>query len=216
MTGADIKKDENCCTCCHKTYEGTIRQKYCSAACRLKVWVKNNPKKHKQHQKKYNDKFKVTKFCRTCGRELRPAKNTLHRHGKHCSKLCARVSHNAATKQVRLHRKYIFHEFKKHFGCFVCGWNQYGDALDFHHLRDKKGVITSSSWATKKILNDEYKKCILVCKNCHYGLHHNHVHLTQDQLGDKPDYTRAAKIFFENKKNSTWKRYSNQLEKTND
>jgi len=65
----------------------------------------------------------------------------------------------------------------KHMGgkCQICGYNKSIAALDFHHVnpleKDKsiKNLICGS-W-TK--IENELKKCILLCANCHREHHYN-------------------------------------------
>ena len=59
--------------------------------------------------------------------------------------------------------------------CCKCGYNRCTQALQFHHLRDKKFELRKSVIGTKtnnEIL-EELKKCILVCANCHAEIHAN-------------------------------------------
>jgi hypothetical protein len=61
--------------------------------------------------------------------------------------------------------------------CSICGYNKCPDALSFHHL-DKTtksfglsaDIINSKSWES---ILEEFKKCILVCMNCHAEIHYN-------------------------------------------
>jgi predicted HNH restriction endonuclease len=62
--------------------------------------------------------------------------------------------------------------------CMICGYNKHPAVLDFHHIDPSTklfGVSSggfSRSWAS---IEQEIKKCILVCANCHreigIGLH---------------------------------------------
>jgi hypothetical protein len=58
--------------------------------------------------------------------------------------------------------------------CSVCNYNKCNDALDFHHIdsNNKKMNIQFmlNRYSLKKI-EEEIKKCILICKNCHNELH---------------------------------------------
>ena len=63
-------------------------------------------------------------------------------------------------------------EEKLRQGCYHCGYKEESVALDFHHVnRDDKFLEVSRFWRTsmnqfKKIKN-EWKKCIVLCANCH-------------------------------------------------
>lgn len=59
--------------------------------------------------------------------------------------------------------------------CEICGYNKNIAALDFHHLNPKNKSIQLdsrhlSNTSTEKI-SEEFKKCIVVCANCHRELH---------------------------------------------
>jgi len=58
--------------------------------------------------------------------------------------------------------------------CIVCGYNKCQRALSFHHLdQTKKKFALSSRGLTRswKKIEDEIKKCVLVCANCHAEIH---------------------------------------------
>ena len=59
--------------------------------------------------------------------------------------------------------------------CCICGFNQFQEALDFHHVNpNTKEFGIGSSNAVTKALNKqliEVKKCVLLCANCHRGVH---------------------------------------------
>jgi len=58
--------------------------------------------------------------------------------------------------------------------CVVCGYNKCQRALSFHHLdASKKEFDLSSRGLTRswKKIEEEIKKCVLVCANCHMEIH---------------------------------------------
>lgn len=57
--------------------------------------------------------------------------------------------------------------------CSICGYDQYLSALDFHHLDPSKKEIKISGNHSRSLdaLKKEADKCILVCRNCHAGIH---------------------------------------------
>lgn len=56
--------------------------------------------------------------------------------------------------------------------CSICGYNKCLAALDFHHINpnEKEFIITGRIRSWNKIEN-ELKKCVLVCSNCHREIH---------------------------------------------
>ena len=59
--------------------------------------------------------------------------------------------------------------------CCICGYNAIEEALDFHHVNPDEKIfgLCDSNAATKSLEKQlmEAKKCILVCANCHRGIH---------------------------------------------
>jgi len=63
--------------------------------------------------------------------------------------------------------------------CMICGYDKNPGVLDFHHVdpSTKSFGISSGGFSRSwKSIEDEIRKCILVCANCHreieLGLHH--------------------------------------------
>lgn len=59
--------------------------------------------------------------------------------------------------------------------CCICGFDLYNSALEFHHVdpQTKEFGISASNATTKALEKqlEEAKKCVLVCANCHRGIH---------------------------------------------
>ena len=58
--------------------------------------------------------------------------------------------------------------------CQICGYSRSVWALDFHHIDDKlKSFDLSSGGLTRSWVKvqEEIKKCVLVCSNCHREIH---------------------------------------------
>ena len=81
-------------------------------------------------------------------------------------------------------RKFIRELKLKHGGRFtLCGYDRCLNALQFHHrdpatkhkFRRKNGVLigltSASRFFSQQKIEDEAKKCDLVCANCHAELH---------------------------------------------
>lgn len=59
--------------------------------------------------------------------------------------------------------------------CCICGFDKFQEALEFHHVNpaEKEFSIGASNAITKSLNNqlEEAKKCVLLCSNCHRGVH---------------------------------------------
>ena len=63
--------------------------------------------------------------------------------------------------------------------CFICGYKNCPDVLEFHHLDPScKDVdwkkLRLRSWSS---ITSELDKCILLCANCHREEHYIHGHV---------------------------------------
>lgn len=61
--------------------------------------------------------------------------------------------------------------------CCICGFNDFIEALEFHHVNpeEKSFALTSSVMYSLDKQLEEAKKCILLCANCHRGVHGGHI-----------------------------------------
>ena len=70
--------------------------------------------------------------------------------------------------------------------CMICGYSKCFDALEFHHLFDKKfGLSTRGITRSWESIKKELKKCILVCANCHREIHAGLVQLPSARMDEK-------------------------------
>lgn len=66
-------------------------------------------------------------------------------------------------------------EFISKFGskCHRCGYSEFPCSLHFHHLNKNEkdpNFQQSRGWAVER-LDEELKKCVLLCANCHAAVH---------------------------------------------
>lgn len=112
-------------------------------------------------------------FCQECKKELSGKQR------KFCSPKCKGKPHqnNSYKKQQERGKKRKQYFIDKSGGkCTVCGYNKNNAALSFHHI-DPKTKSFGMDYRTLsnnslEVLEAEYKKCILLCLNCHSELHH--------------------------------------------
>lgn len=73
----------------------------------------------------------------------------------------------------------LFRFIKNKKGCFVCGCN--GEAvLDFHHISGKDLNIGDMASMSLKRIEEEIKKCIILCSNCHRTVHYYNEEIAVD------------------------------------
>ena len=78
--------------------------------------------------------------------------------------------------KVRKRRRYTKETAVAYKGgrCFICGYKECIDALEFHHLESyKKDFGVAKSGYTRRLTKvlKEVDKCVLVCSNCHREIH---------------------------------------------
>ena len=67
--------------------------------------------------------------------------------------------------------------------CCLCGFDIFPSALEFHHVNpEEKSFGLTGSGLMKKMETqlEEAKKCILVCANCHRGIHHENIKIPEN------------------------------------
>lgn len=103
-----------------------------------------------------NELKKCQLLCKNCHKEI---------HDK--------IDSEKRTDPRFINNKKIFLEFKGTIECQKCGYSKCNAALDFHHLGNKKFILSrvmkrikNISELTEEIIS-ELNKCIVLCKNCH-------------------------------------------------
>lgn len=143
---------------------------FCSKKCREVYWRESHPEKWKEHQRKFRQKTPV--LCKLCKKEI-PI--DIRKSGLvFCSDECRVVSEKTKSKLRRENIIGLYGKYKKEIGCQRCGYNTNSACLDFHHVdgKEKERRITSGLWYySTDLFKKELKKCVLLCKNCHYDLH---------------------------------------------
>ncbi|KKM20287.1 hypothetical protein LCGC14_1646990 [marine sediment metagenome] len=102
--------------------------------------------------------------CIICGRIYNYSRRGYHRHKSKCG-ACLKTENRRKIKILGI--KYLGGK------CISCGWNKYVEGLTFHHINPKKKEfsISNSKLRSWKRVKSELNKCILLCQNCHRGVH---------------------------------------------
>ena len=68
--------------------------------------------------------------------------------------------------------------------CCLCGFDDFQEALEFHHVNpaEKSFGIMDSKHVTASLEDqlNELKKCVLVCANCHRGIHQGYYQVPEN------------------------------------
>lgn len=72
------------------------------------------------------------------------------------------------SQEISLKNRKWMNDLKINAGCACCGYNEYPEGLDFDHLYDKKFNIGRGGTLSKKRLQEEIKKCQVLCGTCHH------------------------------------------------
>ena len=115
-------------------------------------------------------KGKPRAYCKDCTRSegRKSAKKRYHREG------------NGIRAKRAAFARLILAEANR--GCYLCGYNQFLSALEYHHFEklsfripDKYLSILGSSGDSQLAhatdMSNELKKCEVVCANCHNAIH---------------------------------------------
>ncbi len=131
----------------------------------IKHWLK----KHnlKTHYKQHNVGGKKDYFCKNCG-ESNPDK---FRKSQRIKSRCIKCDNQRVSQLQKENKKKIVEYMGG--GCKLCNYSKSYSSLDLHHLDPSNkdpNFENLHSWSWVRIEN-ELKKCILVCRNCHGEIH---------------------------------------------
>ena len=86
--------------------------------------------------------------------------------------------YNERNNKRRAHHMSLLTEYKNSLQCVVCGESE-NVCLDFHHLDPnmKDFSIATSMGRNWSAIEEELKKCVVLCANCHRKVHANIIEL---------------------------------------
>lgn len=79
----------------------------------------------------------------------------------------------SSAKYYDRNRKFL-DEYRSNLKCIQCG-EDHISTLDFHHVDSTEKDFTVAAFGSKSIkrIEEEIKKCVVLCANCHRKLHWN-------------------------------------------
>jgi hypothetical protein len=117
--------------------------------------------------------METLKICEECKKEFKYIRTGKPR--KFCSGKCRQ--RNRDIKYRTLIRQ-MLELNKKGKCCSFCGYNEHPEILQFHHKENKEIEIQEIIKHRYKHeeFEEETKKCILLCPNCHFLFHYQERH----------------------------------------
>ena len=88
------------------------------------------------------------------------------------SKRKAKAKLSLAKRRSGVERRKLLLELAGHT-CIMCGFAEWW-ALEFHHVGKKRFTLNSRTLgviADEKLILSEFARCVLLCSNCHKGIH---------------------------------------------
>ena len=137
------------------------------------------------HFKKKVNKMKI---CSSCKKEKEL--NMFYKNGIYYKPNCKKCFNEIQVSLIKKTREYA-ESYKVE--CHLCGYNKCKKALEFHHIDSKEktfslgNVIGRRAWSreTKKIIDLEISKCIVLCANCHREVEYGFTDLNIKEDVDK-------------------------------
>ena len=120
-------------------------------------------------------------ICFYCGKEF----DLSGKQGGQNRIFCQECIPDGLTKDVAHHiRRRLYldkaNQQKKELGCSICGYNKYGEVLEWHHIDpnikdfNPGDIMRDCSMKKWEWYQNEIKKCVLMCANCHREWHVEH------------------------------------------
>lgn len=118
-----------------------------------------------------------TKICTRCKKELPLSEYYSRGNGRYRSE-CKECHKNYVKLQYNI-RKDKTNDIKANCGCQKCGDTRFY-VLDFHHkdptIKDERIALLTSNTSQFEKIENEIKKCVVLCANCHREFHYLEKH----------------------------------------
>lgn len=90
--------------------------------------------------------------------------------------------------------------------CVLCGFDKFPEALEFHHIDPStKEFVLSGSYLSRALSTQyaELRKCVMVCSNCHRGIHAGYYEIPKDWQNYFDE--EKAQYYLDEQKPKEWK-----------
>lgn len=132
-----------------------------------------NCKKDKPISEFYKDKNGyVRKTCKECVIEQTRRNQLLHKEER--KKYCQEYHKKHRDKRIKSDEQYRQMKMELKTPCKKCGDTRLY-VIDFHHIDPKEKSFNINRKTSKKdfsIIEEEVKKCVCLCRNCHMEFHY--------------------------------------------
>lgn len=91
---------------------------------------------------------------------------------KNNPKALTKHSHDYNKRRTKKRMEFLL-EIRKEGSCFICGYKEHPEILEFHHKNPKEKEINICAVRDLTRIKKEILKCELVCPNCHRWFHHS-------------------------------------------
>lgn len=118
-----------------------------------------------------------TKICTKCNKELPIDNFSFRNKSKGTRRADCKQCHGQYMKDKYQENKKKLQEVKSNMSCIKCKESR-GYVLDFHHLNPEEKEYTVSHMVANHYnfdnleIQNEIKKCVVMCANCHREWHH--------------------------------------------
>lgn len=147
-------------------------EKKCSECKEIKPIVDFNFKDRKKN--------KYQSLCKKCNKER--SKKYYRENKEHHLGVIYKNKRN-----YRAIRKDFLQEVKIINGCALCDEKEVC-CMDFHHLHDKKFLISKNQIVSIRKIKEELNKCVCLCSNCHRKVHANILKVSRRNICELPCY----------------------------
>ena len=88
--------------------------------------------------------------------------------------------------------------------CLLCGFDSFQEALEFHHVNPEEKEFSLGSVKNLEDQLTELKKCVMLCSNCHKGVHGGYYSLPENwQSSYNEEVANSLKAALESRKSKT-------------